>query len=576
MRILFFVHRFGRDVVGGPEQHLWNLAEQMARMGCRVEVATTCPAELSAWHRFGERWHPQSRKPTTETIEVKGATYPIEIIRFPVRNLPRPVGLFYGKLLQRRWEREEQAMQPAETFSLPYRPNGPLLLTGWHLPDLTEEGKMARWTMRHAALQLPPTHQAALHLQGWAPRQVTIQFEHRGQTRTVFQGKNSFQVNIPLDDCSDPSVGVLTVDKLWRPWFDTRSLGVQLTHISLSTPGSIHLAPFHVDHRLLRAYDKNAFINAYIERAHRRPHFYGRMFDQLRGPLCPGMTRFLKTNANRYDWVLTGTLPFSTVSTAAAIHRKTPFRLAVLPLFHVDDDFYYWRHYAHALRKADLCLANSWFSNETFFPAVATKSYLAGAGVNDALFRRSSISGARFRKRHGFAPDEKIVLCVGRKSGAKLYRTVAKAVDNIQDRVRCRFVLVGQDEDRMAISFPTTTYLGVLPQDELLDAYDACDVFCLMSESESFGLPFVEAWMREKPVIGNANCAPVAHLIQHGVTGLLASHREQLEQFLVELLNDPERCRAYGKAGLEQSLRSCTWQVITRNLLDRLDAAGKE
>lgn len=576
MRVLFFVHRFGRDLVGGPEQHLWNLAEQMARMGCRVDVATTCEAELSSRYRFGERWKPLTGKPSSECAEVKGATYPIEIFRFPVRNLAAPVALLYGKLLQRRWEREEQAMQPAGPFPLPYRPNGPLLLTGWHLPDLTEEGEMARWTMRRAALQLPPTQQAALHLQGLAPRHLTIQFEHLGQTRKVFQGKGPFQVNIPLEDSSDPSIGVLMVDKLSRPWFETRSLGVQLSHISLSSQGSIHLAPFHVDHRRLRAYDKNAFINAYIERAHRRPRFYGQLFDQLRGPLCPGMERFLQTQASRYDWVLAGTLPFSTVPVAEAIRCKTPFRLAVLPLFHVDDDFYYWRHYAHALRKADLCLANSWFAHETFFPAVAAKSYLAGAGVNDALFRRSSISGARFRKRHGFAPDEKIVLCVGRKSGTKLYRTVAKAVDNIQDRVRCRFVLVGQDEDHMAISFPTTTYLGVLPQEELLDAYDACDVFCLMSESESFGLPFVEAWMREKPVIGNANCAPVANLIQHGVTGLLASHREELQEFLVELLNDPERGRAYGKAGLEQSLRSFTWQVITRNLLDRLDAAGKE
>ncbi|HPS03492.1 MAG TPA: hypothetical protein PLA90_18305, partial [Candidatus Sumerlaeota bacterium] len=421
MRVLFFVHRFGRDLVGGPEQHLWNLAEQMARMGCRVEVATTCVAELSSRYRFGERWKPLSNKLSTECIEVKGANYPIEIFRFPVRNLPAPVALFYGKLLQRRWEREEQAMQPAQTFPLPYRPNGPLLLTGWHLPDLTEEGEMARWTMRRAALQLPPTHQSALHLQGLAPRHLTIQFEHLGQTRKVFQGKGPFQINIPLEDCSDPSIGVLTVDKLWRPWLDTRSLGVQLTQISLSSQGSIHLAPFHVDHRRLRAYDKNAFINSYIERAHRRPRFYGQLFDQLRGPLCPGMNRFLQAHASRYDWVLAGTLPFSTIPTVEAIRRKTPFRLAVLPLFHADDDFYYWRHYADALRNADLCLANSWFSHETFFPAIAAKSYLAGAGVNDSLFRRGSISGARFRKRHGFASDEKIVLCVGRKSGTKLY-----------------------------------------------------------------------------------------------------------------------------------------------------------
>ena len=67
MRILLFTHRFGKEVVGGAEHHLWCLAEQMARMGCQVDVATTLQDELetdslvvyfNAWReqRSGPPW----------------------------------------------------------------------------------------------------------------------------------------------------------------------------------------------------------------------------------------------------------------------------------------------------------------------------------------------------------------------------------------------------------------------------------------------------------------------------------------------------------------------------------------
>jgi glycosyltransferase involved in cell wall biosynthesis len=574
MRILFFTHRFGKDIVGGPENHLWNLAVQMTRMGCQVDVATTYPCAVSPTGRFGGTWETLAAIPYEE-IAVPDATTPICVHRFPVRTLGDPLEFFCHRLLERRWEREEAAMEPQLPLAAPFAQGAPLLLTGWHPLELSEAGQQVRWTTGRAALQLPAVKGATLHIEAFAPRRVTIAFDRMGISQEILHsGSGHFQARVQLADCPTETVAVLRVAPLTRAWTDPRSLGVRVSQVFVSQNGEVHMAPLHVDHRTLRARDKEAFIATYAQRAAARPGGYCWLHEQLQGPRCPGMEKFLRKNADRYDWVLAGVLPYTTLSRAAARRRKRNFRLATLPLFHVEDDAYYWRHNLEALRTADTNLANSTFAAETFFPAIGAQAFMAGAGVDEALFLAHTISGERFRRKFSLAPDEKIVLSVGRKNRAKLYRTLAKAVDQIQDRQKCRLVLVGLDEDHLAIGFPSCIYLGVLSQEDLLDAYDACDVFCMMSESESFGIAFAEAWMRRKPVIGNRNCAAVGSLIRPGENGLLAGTRQELQEGLLDLLTHPETGTAMGQAGQEMVLRKHTWRVIARRVLDHLEAVA--
>ncbi len=572
MRILLVTHRFGSDVVGGPERHLWNLAEQMARMGSWVDVVTTRTLDIEPYGRFGERWsNPSSQK--YDEISLKGTQHPIQVYRFPVQNLSGMMQHILQRRIQRRWEKEENAMLPEVAFDLEFTQRTPLLLTGWHQPEQSKEGRLQRWTTRRASIQIPPVTDGSIHLQGYAPKKTSIHITVEGESRVIFRGKGPFELSTRLSNSDDARIVLLEFSKTTHPFFnETRRLGVRMEQVSVSSGGNIAHAPFHVDHRALRSRNKEKFIEDYSRRAESRPGIYSFMFDLTRGPICPGLTQFVRQRAHMYDWIIGGPVPFSTLSKLQKIHRRKQFRFAAIPLFHVDDDYHYWKHYLEILRDVDVNLANSRFSNEAFFPSIGAKSFIAGAGVDDFAFRRSTVSGDRFRQKFGFGPDEKIVLSVGRKTGSKLYRTLAKAVHNIQHRMKCRMVLIGPDEDHRAISYPSCSYLGVLSQEDLIDAYDACDVFALMSESESFGITFIEAWMRAKPVIGNRNCGPVAQLIHHGENGLLAARREDLEDHIVHLLKNPEEGRKYGEAGLQQALRNHTWKVIARRVLDYLEA----
>jgi glycosyltransferase involved in cell wall biosynthesis len=96
--------------------------------------------------------------------------------------------------------------------------------------------------------------------------------------------------------------------------------------------------------------------------------------------------------------------------------------------------------------------------------------------------------------------------------------------------------------------------LGVPDEIKKADAIAACDVFCLPSAHESFGIVYVDAWSYSKPVV--CGTAPACReFIANGRTGFWASQvPEELAEKLTLLLQNPDVRAAMGKAGkLEQT-----------------------
>ena len=55
----------------------------------------------------------------------------------------------------------------------------------------------------------------------------------------------------------------------------------------------------------------------------------------------------------------------------------------------------------------------------------------------------------------------------------------------------------------MSTASENVVYLGPRERPAVVDAFRAADVFAMMSESESFGMVFLEAWMAGTPVVGD-------------------------------------------------------------------------
>ena len=84
----------------------------------------------------------------------------------------------------------------------------------------------------------------------------------------------------------------------------------------------------------------------------------------------------------------------------------------------------------------------------------------------------------------------------------------------------------------------------------------------MMSESESFGMVFCEAWSRQKPVIGNRNCGAVATLIDDEQDGLLCSDKKELNLAIIRLLTDKKTSARFGDRGYQKVIKNYTWAGI--------------
>lgn len=133
------------------------------------------------------------------------------------------------------------------------------------------------------------------------------------------------------------------------------------------------------------------------------------------------------------------------------------------------------------------------------------------------IVRFSQADGAAFRAAYGFAPSEKIILCVSRidyqKNQLGLVRAFAQFSRNHPDH---RLVLIGAvtmeayradvaaEVKQLGLTEKVTLIDGFRPDDPLLSsAYSAAEMFVLASTHEPFGIVVLEAWAAGLPVVAN-------------------------------------------------------------------------
>lgn len=158
-----------------------------------------------------------------------------------------------------------------------------------------------------------------------------------------------------------------------------------------------------------------------------------------------------------------------------------------------------------------------------------------------------------FRERHGFAPDEPLLLYVGGFYGNK---RVDRLVE-VAAKTGARLVVIGKDQDPKrgrpycealaARLGARVAFLGTLPRDDVLAAFRECDVLLLGSDFEGYGLVLLEAMASGLPFVSTpAGAAP--DLARHGC-GRIGADADALAAHVRALLADPAERRRMGDAG---------------------------
>lgn len=186
---------------------------------------------------------------------------------------------------------------------------------------------------------------------------------------------------------------------------------------------------------------------------------------------------------------------------------------------------------------------------------------------------------AEYRRR--FDPELRARLCpagdcealVVHVSNFRPIKRVGVALDifkSIRERVRARFLLIGDGPDRASLEQRVAdddlandvTFLG--EQQDLVPWLSVSDVFLLPSAQESFGLAALEAMACEVPVIAS-RVGGLPEIIDHGTTGFLCplDAVSEMVHCAIDLLGDADRRTAMGRAAADVvRTRYCTERVV--------------
>jgi len=158
----------------------------------------------------------------------------------------------------------------------------------------------------------------------------------------------------------------------------------------------------------------------------------------------------------------------------------------------------------------------------------------------------------KFREKYA---NNKIILAMGRYERKKGFIYLIKAMEQVENAV----LLIAGDgsyrkqfedyisEHNLADKVKLLGFVTAKNEKNLL--FDACDIFVLPSESESFGIVQLEAMKHSKPVINTNLGTGVNYVSVDKETGLTVEPKnpEQLAQAINKLLNDDTIRHQYGQ-----------------------------
>ncbi|GAC1357972.1 MAG: glycosyltransferase family 1 protein [Acidobacteriaceae bacterium] len=133
-----------------------------------------------------------------------------------------------------------------------------------------------------------------------------------------------------------------------------------------------------------------------------------------------------------------------------------------------------------------------------------------------------------------------------------------------------RFLIVGHgsEEARLRAQLRSAEFAGVLRGEELARAYANMDLLVFPSHTDTFGNVVLEALSSGVPAVVTPHGGP-RHIVQHGVTGLIAPFRgdallredEAFAGAIADLIRDPELRHRMSFAARAHAL-GCSWDAV--------------
>lgn len=134
----------------------------------------------------------------------------------------------------------------------------------------------------------------------------------------------------------------------------------------------------------------------------------------------------------------------------------------------------------------------------------------------------------------------------------ELFVRLAKELDNI---INVQFTMIGRNSNKSRYSklinsintIKSLNYLGAQSQDQVNNIFLESHLLINTSKLEGFSNTFIQAWMREVPVI--TITVDPDEIIKKNKIGICAGSYEKLKDIVVDLVRSPEQISQMGKQG---------------------------
>ena len=117
------------------------------------------------------------------------------------------------------------------------------------------------------------------------------------------------------------------------------------------------------------------------------------------------------------------------------------------------------------------------------------------------------------------------------------------------------------------VELPNVRVVGKLPLAEVAPYYQRASIFCLPTRLEPFGIVFVEAMAYGLPLVA-PDTGAVPDFLEDGRNGYMVPPGDipALTNALSRLLDDPEKCRKFGKSGYQLARERYTWDKVAEKM----------
>lgn len=169
-----------------------------------------------------------------------------------------------------------------------------------------------------------------------------------------------------------------------------------------------------------------------------------------------------------------------------------------------------------SLQAADLILAVSHFTRDRLCQKQGLSSDKVGILHNtfDETAWKISPKPPHLLQKYGLSADQKIILTVSRLVASEKYKGYDRILETLpiirQTIPNIHYIIVGKGNDRDRIERIIqqnnlqnyVTLAGFIPDEQLCDHYNLCDLFAMPSKREGFGIVYLESLACGKPTLG--------------------------------------------------------------------------